>query len=119
MPDSEIKLDDLFTEVIDAGASLEINRSPIQRPGYDPIVHTVTLGGPDDPKDRSMYISIKMLTKMLDVARSTPMRRAQMARVGIRVDIYQKPNGHRYEVWSIIGVLRPEPTPTFLGGTGS
>ena len=91
---------------------LTVNRSPLQRPGGDKLLRTAVTGGPSKGGDRRVYLSVDLLAQLLEVARSSTMRRVQVDRAGVRVDLYQRPDGHRYEVWTLVGCKpRPEDLP--------
>ena len=80
----------------------EVNKSPLQRGNTDTLLRSATLGGPEKPGDRRVYLSSTMLSKLLDIARSSPMGRVQVDGAGVRVDLYEG-GGHQYEVWTLIG----------------
>ena len=94
---------------------LQVNASPLQRPGQDELIRTATVGGLDAGGDRRVYLSTTLLGKMLEVARSSGMQRLVVDKAGVRVDLYRQQNGHEYEVWTLIGCApRPEPIPDFV-----
>ena len=89
----------------------QVNHSPLQRGNTDTLLRSATLGGPDKPGDRRVYLSSAMLSKLLEIARSSPMGRVQVDGAGVRVDLYEA-GGHQYEVWTLIGgTPKPEPLP--------
>jgi len=92
--------------------TVKVNASPLQRPGRDTLVRTYTVGGPEEPKDRRLYLSVQMLEGLLDKARMSPTRRVEIPLCGVRVDIYEDKAEHLYENWWIIGAApRPEKHP--------
>ncbi len=98
---------------------LDVNKSPLQRPGGDELIRTAVLAGPEKGGDRRLYISREVASLFLDKARASPLFRSVMFGVGIRVDLYRQKDGHQYEVWSVIGHEPiPEPLPTVFGGKG-
>jgi hypothetical protein len=107
---------------LDPRAVLTVNASPLQRSGGDVLLRTAVVGGPEKEGDRRVYLSSTLLAKLLEVARSSTMGRVQVDRAGVRVDLYKQPDGHTYEVWTLVGAdPRPEPLPAALQalpGTG-
>ena len=94
------------------GVVPRVNANPLQLPGRDRVVRTVTTAGPDEPGDRSLYLDSRTLAMLLDIARSSATGRVRVPRCGVRVDLYEQPDGHRYEVWRFIGgAPEPEPMP--------
>ena len=92
--------------------ALRVNERPIQTPGIDRKIRTATVAGPEVGGDRRLYLSATLLAQLLDVARSSPTRRVQIDRVGLRVDLYSDPRNREYEVWTLIGAPpSPEPLP--------
>ena len=109
--------DDDFN-ILDPKNVLKINVSPVQRPGTDRLIRTAVVGGPNKEGDRRVYLSVELLKNLLEIARSSPMRRCEVTRAGVRVDLYLTPNGHQYEVWTLIGANpRPEQVPQFIMDT--
>lgn len=105
--------------LFDPRAVLSVNRSPIQTPGLPRLVRTAIVGGPDHPGDRRVYLSADLLGRCLEIARSSPMGRVVLDHAGVRVDLYQRDDGHQYEVWTLIGYgPKPEPVPDFIRGFG-
>ena len=101
--------------MLDVRNVMNVNRSPLQTPGKDRLVRTATVGGPGHGGDRRVFLSSDLLGQLLEVSWSSMTRRVQIDRAGLRVDLYEQPNGHRYEVWTLIGAdPRPEPLPTGL-----
>jgi hypothetical protein len=97
---------------------LALNERPLQFPGRDELVRTVTVAGPDAPGDRRVFLSTALLEQCLSVARSSLTGRCLLTHAGVRVDLYQDRHGHRYEVWTLVGVgPKPESPPVgLLGG---
>lgn len=89
-----------------------IDASPLQRPGGHRRVRTATIGGVTQPGDRRMYLHVSLLGKLLDIARSSSTSQVELPKVGVKVELYEEPNGHQYEVWSFVsGGPRPEEVP--------
>lgn len=106
--------------ILDPRNVLKVNATPVQRPGTDLMLRTATLGGPDKPGDRRVYLSAKLLAQMLDIARTSSMGRVQIDSAGLRVDLYQAGDGHQYEVWTLIGAPpKPEQMPVALRSLGA
>lgn len=92
--------------------SPRVNDNPLQLPGTDTCLKSVVIGGPEEPGDRRLFLDVELLGHLMAMARVSGTRRVEVPRVGVRVDLYQQPNGHRYEVWKFIGANpRPEPLP--------
>jgi len=109
--------DDDFN-MLDPKNVLKVNVSPVQRPGTDRLIRTAIVGGPEKEGDRRVYLSVELLTKFLEVARSSPMRRVEVTRAGVRVDLYLQASGHQYETWTLIGANpKPEQVPQFIMDT--
>lgn len=97
---------------LDPRTVLEVNDRPLQHPGTDRRVKTAVAGGPNHAGDRRLYLSAELLRQMLAIAEASPTRRAEVTRAGVRIDLYEQRDGHRYEVWTFIGGdVRPEPMP--------
>jgi hypothetical protein len=93
-----------------------VENNPLQLPGRDSRIRSVTAGGPETRRDCRMYIDRKSLQLLLDVANRAPSGRAMLGQVGVRVDVYETPGGHRYETWTLIS---EEPRPeleSWIGG---
>lgn len=106
------------SQLFDPRSIISVNENPEQRPGFDRCLRSVVVAGPDVPGDRWAYLSVKLLTECLAIARASATRRARIARVGVRIDLYQRKNGTTYEVWTLVGAdPKPEPLPTFLTGS--
>ena len=106
--------------ILDPKEVMVVNRSPLQRPGLDTLIRTATTGGPELGGDRRVYLSSQLLGQLLEVARSSSMGRVQVNQAGVRVDLYERPDGHRYEVWTLIGATpEPEPMPSALRALGA
>ena len=112
MPDKPTWLGDTpeaHSDLLHPKIAPEVNRSPLQPGNTDTLLRTATLGGPEKPGDRRVYLSSPMLAKLLDIASSSPMGRVQVDGAGVRVDLYES-GGHQYEVWTLIGgTPKPEP----------
>lgn len=91
---------------------LKVNKRPLQPPGRDELLRTAVVAGPEMAGDRRVFLSVDLLTRLLDTARSSATRRVQVDRAGIRVDLYRNASGHQYEVWTLIGAdPKPEALP--------
>jgi hypothetical protein len=117
MPTEARTMNDEDRGVLDPRDVLTVNRRPVQIPGRDRCIRTSTVGGPEKGGDRRFYLSRELLADLLERARSSPVGRVQVDRAGVRVDLYERPDGHTYEVWTIIGAdPRPEPMPAVMSG---
>lgn len=100
-------------DLLDPYNVLRVNKSPMQEPGRDEKLRTATVGGPALEGDRRVFLSADLLGRLLEIARSSPMGRVQVDRAGVQVDLYRRPDGHCYEVWTLIGAdPRPEQMPS-------
>jgi len=98
-----------------AGAPLVgASYAPIQRPGTDRHLSRHEYGGPTTGRDVRLYIDAQTLSHLAELARSSLSQRVQFDGVGLVVDVYQAPDGHRYEVWTL-ATMPPKPEPTALG----
>ena len=88
----------------------KVNPNPLQKPGTDELLRRGTTGGPDDPGDRIFIADTKTLRHLLEVAQASPLGQAQIPRCGIQVDLHQRRDGSRYEVWRLVGG-KPKPVP--------
>lgn len=97
-----------------------INERPLQSAGHrDALIRTATLAGPDEGGDRRVFLSRELLRRCLDVAEASPVGMARLDQAGLRVDLYRAPDGHTYEVWTLLGRgPRPEPLPGALDVLG-
>lgn len=103
------------SDLFDPRIVMQINRTPIQRPGVDRHVRTAMVGGPELPGDRRVYLSADLLGRCLKVAKASPTGRVLLTHAGIRVDLYEDGTGHPYEVWTLVGYgPKPEPAPPWL-----
>ena len=93
---------------------MKVNERPLQPPGRDTLLRTVVVAGPELAGDRRVFLSVDLLARLLETARSSPVRRVQVDRAGIRVDLYREHGGHQYEVWTLIGA-DPKPEPLSRG----
>lgn len=117
--------DDHTTDLnpLDPHSALTVNANPLQRPGTDTLLRTSTVGGPDLPGDRRVFLSARLLDDLLQRAKASPTLRVQIDHAGVRVDLYRQPDGHQYEVWTLIGAPpRAESMPAVIqalvnGGT--
>ena len=82
---------------------LTVDRSPLQHPDRDRLVRRVTYGGPDHPLDARIILSQQELESLLNVAKDSMTRRAVLHHAGVSVALFETTQGHRYEVWSLIG----------------
>jgi hypothetical protein len=85
-----------------------INEKPIQRPGKHQLLRELQIGGPTQDLDTRMFLEVKDLAMLLEVARCSPMQRVVLNRVGVHVKVWQTPAGHNYETWELIS-LKPKP----------
>lgn len=100
---------------LDPRTAIQVNYSPLQRPGQDRLVRTAVAGGPEHPGDRRMFLSARLLRELLVLAEASPTQRVQVDRAGVRIDLHETARGHAYEVWTFIGGdARPEPMPEVI-----
>ena len=69
----------------------------------DVLIGEKTIGGPLTGKDVRMYLDVKTLEALLDVARNSSVRRCQIDGLGVRVRTWRDKYGHCYDTWQIIG----------------
>ena len=93
---------------------IEINNRPLQTSTTDKLLKTVVVGGPSKEGDRRMYLDRPTIAVLNEIAQSSIVQRAQINRCGMQVCLYQRPDGHQYEVWTIIG-LKPVPESSMDG----
>lgn len=91
-----------------------IESKPLQLPGRDRLVRESVLGGPTSSADARLYLSIADLEKLIEIARSSVTGRVVLNRPGIRVRLWEAPNGHRFESWSIVAAEARAETSSFL-----
>lgn len=92
---------------------------PLQLPGRDRVVAESVLGGPESSVDARLILSRAELEQLLDVARSSLTGRVVLRRPGLRVRLFEAPNGHRYEVWSFVAAaMVAEQTPILGANDG-
>ena len=87
---------------------LKVNSNPIQPMSGVTLMRSAVVGGPNLEGDRRVFLERELLLKLAEIAASSPTRRVQVNRAGIKVDLYQERSGHTYEVWTLIG-LPPKP----------
>lgn len=93
---------------LDPKFQLKIKDNPLQRPHQDELLRETVFGGPEAGRDVRLYVDVKTLTHLLDVARSAASQTAFIGRAGICIQVYRANNGHCYEVWRVVGD-KPEP----------
>lgn len=77
--------------------------APLQRPSADRLLRRTTYGGgPGTGLDVRMYLDRQTLRLLLSAAEGSLSGRVELLEVGLRVDVYESPAGHRYEVWSFV-----------------
>lgn len=69
----------------------------------DVLIGEETIGGPLTGKDVRLYLGDDMLEHLLELSRTSPVRRVQIDSVGIRVRTWRDSHGHTYQTWQIIG----------------
>lgn len=88
---------------------VSVQASPVQSAGLDRKVSSATYGGPATRRDCRLLLDVKALGAMLDVACESRVQRVVLNQCGIRVDVYETPGGHRYEVWHFVAAdMKPE-----------
>ena len=106
---------DLARLGLTAAGAPRINAQPLQIPGRDKLVRTAEVMGPDEPGDRRVYLSVALLEQCLERARASGVQRCVLHGAGVRVKLFEKPNGDRYEVWELTGIGPvTEPIPAFM-----
>lgn len=93
---------------------VSINENPLQTHAQHTVIKKVTLAGPSKEGDRRIYLDKKTLLKLADIASSSLVQRVQINRAGVEVKLFQRPDGHTYEVWTLIG-LEPVPESSMDG----
>lgn len=93
---------------------IDVNTSPLQVSAEHNCIKTVTVAGPSKEGDRRFYLDAKTLQELLDIAKSSIVQRVQIDRAGVQVKLFQRKDGHTYEVWKIVG-LQPKPESTMDG----
>lgn len=83
------------------------NLMPIQD-GKDEILVEFELGGPQSNRDVRLYLEVEVLDLLLDIAKSSDMRRVVIDRAGIKIRLRRADNGHMYETLHLSG-LKPKP----------
>lgn len=98
------------------GTLIHESFSPLQSTdhGDDRKVYTATYGGPDAPIDARMIITGAMLETLGDVARASHLGNVTLPCPGLQIDVYQRPDGHQYEIWKFIS-RNPIPAKTSRG----
>lgn len=79
-----------------------IESRPLQLPGRDRLVRESVLGGPSSDADARLYLSVEDLERMIEIARASVTGRVVLNRPGIRVRLWERPDGHRFESWTIV-----------------
>ena len=93
---------------LDPRNQLKITTNPIQQAGQDELLRRTIFGGPETNRDVRLYLDVKTLSHLLEVARQAASQTAVINRAGLCIQVYKADNGHCYEVWRIIGD-KPEP----------
>ena len=96
---------------LSALSKLAFNRAGLHLPGRDPVVADVQYGGPaepelaisGDPTDRRLILDSGTLDLLLQVARSSLTGRVVIHHAGVRVRQYRAPDGHLYEIVTLVG----------------
>ena len=83
------------------------NLMPLQD-GKDDILVEFELGGPKSNRDVRLYLEVEVLALLLEVARSSDMRRVVIDKAGIKIRLRRDQNGHMYETLHLSG-LKPRP----------
>ena len=98
---------------LDPKYQLKVKNKPLQDPGKDEILRETVFGGPNTGRDVRLYLDVKTLEYLMNVARSSNMQTCMIGRAGICIQVYKSNGGHVYEVWKIIG---DKPKPVSMGG---
>lgn len=86
-------------------------KTPIQLAGRGEIVEDVLVGGPGGGMDTRLSFTVQELEKMLDMAKSTPMRSVVIHNVGLRFRKIRE-SGHTYKHVNIVaGHMEPMRVP--------
>lgn len=91
------------------------SNSPLQLDSGDHRrVHTITYGGPSAGLDTRMFVTGDMLADLKKVVDQSLVGMATLPCVGLQIDIYEKPDGSKYEVWQFIS-RPPVPSKSLRG----
>lgn len=86
-----------------AGAGLQMG------PAFPEVISDVEIGGPQDSTDRRLILDVKLLSMLLEVARSSSTRRVVLHKLGLRVQrLRDRQSGHVWDHLTLLG-LAPEP----------
>ena len=83
------------------------NLLPLQD-GKDEILVEFELGGPKSNRDVRLYLEVEVLALLLDIARSSDMRRVVIDKAGVKIRLRRSKDGHMYETLHLSG-LKPKP----------
>ena len=83
---------------------IDVNQNPLQTNSQDTLLKSVTVGGPEKEGDRRIYLDKKTLLELVEIAKSSVVQRVQINRAGIQVNLYQRADGHTYEIWKLVGI---------------
>ena len=91
------------------GPIVKVGKPSSSQPGHtDQLMGEKTIGGPLAGKDVRLYLDANTLAHLLDVARTSNVRRCQINGVGVKIRLWCTASGHQYETWQIVG-LQPVP----------
>ena len=77
---------------------------PIQRPGQPELLREQRLGGPEAGQDIRLSVSISVLDRMIEAARSSTTRRAVLHQAGVIVRTWRDGNtNHIYQTLELVG----------------
>ena len=84
-------------------------------PGRARQIAEFQYGGPEDPQDRRLLLSVQELERLLRAAKASLAQRVQIDNVGWIVTVWEDPRtGHRFETVRFVG-RKPKAEPTPLG----
>ncbi len=99
------------------GPVVELNRSPLQRPGHDELIWEEVVGGPESARDQRLLIDVRTLEHLLEVAKASLTQRAQLDQVGIHARVWRAKSGHVYATWMLVHKpAKPEMSRALVGG---
>lgn len=97
-----------------------VHRAILQLPNRPTILADVEIGGPQDSADRRLVLDVEQLEYLLARARASATGRVVVHKFGLRCQLLQEDNGHRWNNCYLIGEVAPEvaASMTFEGAGG-
>lgn len=78
-------------------------RPVLQKPSAHRILRKIQFPDMPQASDRRLILPAEMLRYCLAQAEASPLKRAVMHGVCVEVEQYVTPEGHIYEIWSLVG----------------